>query len=69
MVVRDLCRTISGLQHLRILQLNGMEPNTIHPRVLEVIFFSCPASLEGLSVLPSVEDQEEILELAPWSSD
>ncbi|KAG9063346.1 hypothetical protein KI688_004228 [Linnemannia hyalina] len=29
MVMRDLCRTISGLQHLRTLKLHGLAPNDI----------------------------------------
>lgn len=69
MVVRDLCRTISGLQHLRTLQLNGLAPNNIPSQSLEAIFFSCPASLEELHVLPIVEDREEILQLDPWETD
>ncbi|KAF9123362.1 hypothetical protein BGX30_001491 [Mortierella sp. GBA39] len=69
MVVRDLCRTISGLQHLRTLQLNGLGPNDIPSRTLEAIFFSCPVSLEELRVLPIVEDREEILRLDPWEND
>ncbi|KAF9142646.1 hypothetical protein BG015_000714 [Linnemannia schmuckeri] len=64
-VVRDLCRTISELQHLRTLRLNGLAPNEIPFRALKVIFFSCPSSLEELYIRPIVGDREETLRLDP----
>ncbi|KAF9335867.1 hypothetical protein BGZ91_010297 [Linnemannia elongata] len=68
-VVRDLCRTISGLRQLRTLRLNGLAPDHIAFRALEVIFFSCPGSLEELYMLSLMEDREKILQLDPWKCD
>lgn len=51
-VVRDLCRTISQLTHLRTLRL-GAQPNFFiaeKREVLQAILFSCPASLVQLSL-------------------
>ncbi|KAF9088347.1 hypothetical protein BGX23_007422 [Mortierella sp. AD031] len=47
-VVRDLCRTISGLLHLRTLELDTLTPNHLSFQHLAAIVFSCPASLVEL---------------------
>ncbi|KAK5797296.1 hypothetical protein F5H01DRAFT_327348 [Linnemannia elongata] len=52
LVVRDLCRTISQLTHLRTLRL-GAQPHFFiaeKREVLQAIIFSCPASLVQLSL-------------------
>ncbi|KAF8936184.1 hypothetical protein BGZ47_009624 [Haplosporangium gracile] len=68
-IVRDLCRTISGLQHLKTLQLNSLVPNELSPRALEAIFFSCPAPLEELYIHLIMEDDDQTLRLEPLKGD
>ncbi|KAF9101419.1 hypothetical protein BGX29_005634 [Mortierella sp. GBA35] len=48
----DLCRTIAGLCHLRILRLDTEAHTQIACKMFETVFFSCPASLVELIFRP-----------------
>ncbi|KAG0379423.1 hypothetical protein BGX24_000446 [Mortierella sp. AD032] len=70
-VVRDLCRTLSGMRQLKILKLNALQQCELSSRVLEALFFSCPPSLEELYIVPIVEDEDRMrnVQLDPQEGD
>ncbi|KAF9117633.1 hypothetical protein BGW39_001995, partial [Mortierella sp. 14UC] len=70
-VVRDLCRTLSGLPHLKFLMLNSLRQCELSSRELEALFFSCPTSLTELYIVPTVEDWHRVrnVQLEPQEGD
>ncbi|KAG0287168.1 hypothetical protein BGZ96_008886 [Linnemannia gamsii] len=67
-LVRDFCRTISQLDHLRSIQLVGPSRN-LTPQFVKVLFFTCPKSLVEFYVLGGLDMAQEEKLLQPEQDD
>ncbi|KAF9147418.1 hypothetical protein BG015_010955 [Linnemannia schmuckeri] len=63
-LIRSICRTISQLDHLRILQLISPTPPTkFSSQVVEALFFSCPGSLVEFTLGPAINYLKGVADL------
>lgn len=70
LVTRDICRTVSQLDHLRTLQLTFLSDfNSISPQFLRKLFFSCPTSLVEFKIRGDVDSSQHVAEMKPRRGD
>ncbi|KAF9122720.1 hypothetical protein BGW39_009551 [Mortierella sp. 14UC] len=69
-LMRDLCRTISQLDHLKTLQLTPPTPRTMLTlQVVRMLFFSCPGSLVKFALSGTVDMEKGDMNLDPEESE
>ncbi|KAK3847907.1 MAG: hypothetical protein J3R72DRAFT_431045 [Linnemannia gamsii] len=68
-VIRDVCRTISQLKHLKALQLTDPTRTSFNLQVIRMLFFSCPCSLVEFTLSGTLDIEKRDMNLDPEESE